>query len=108
MMPIGYFQFVNLIQSRVSFVLFSQNYDFAGWFLSVEQRHLEGILRPVENLDLETLNPFLPPGLEEPIVLVCTDGSTAPRAAKELEAKGYLNVYYVLGGWRALLEERGS
>lgn len=41
---------------------------------------------------------------DTPIVLICQNGRTSIRAAKALNKQGFINVYYLKGGTKALLE----
>ncbi len=103
-MPISYFQFENLIRSRVPFVLFSWGFEFKGWFKNIEQMHLEQVLRRADQIAL--LLPELQKNLEQPIVLVCRDGKESKAQMEKLEAVGFKNVYFVLGGYSEMENDR--
>jgi rhodanese-related sulfurtransferase len=104
---IGYFQFDNLVQNRVPFVLLSFDIDFSAFYsLTVPQRHLESQLissskdKAIEVLKSKSIAP------ETPIVLVCSQGKVSGRVASLLEKKGFTNVFLVQGGYEALMKDR--
>lgn len=105
-MPIGLFQFENLIFTHVPFILFAWNFDFAGWFKGLEQMHLQQVLRRGDQLLM--LLPELQRDLNQPIVLVCENGLESKAQAEKLEAMGFKNVFYVIGGWKKMSEERAT
>lgn len=103
-MPIGYFQFENLIRTRVPFVLISWGFDFKEWFRGLEKMHVEQVLRRVDQLPM--LLPELQQNLEQPIVFVCHDGKQSKAQMEKFESLGFKNVFYVIGGWEAMDAER--
>lgn len=103
-MPIGFFQFENLVRNRVPFVLFAWNCEFNGWYSGLEQAHLKQVLRSGETLDTSLMD--LKKDLSQPIVFVCERGDLSKRSAEELERQGFKNIFYVLGGYQEMKRQR--
>lgn len=105
-MPIGYFQFCNLISNRIPFKMYVWGYRFDGWFQGAERTHLETVMRNGE--DFENERGQLELQKDQPIVLVCERGQDSKNRAQQLSSEGFLNVYYVLDGWQGLVTEHRS
>ncbi len=104
---IGYFQFDNLIQSRIPLVLvLLDEIDLKPWYNSVVRMHLENItVSCAAEKVLECIHEKkLPPHFA--IVVLDNDGTRSATAAKSLEQAGFINAYYVKNGFSGLLSER--
>lgn len=111
-MPIGFFQFDNLLKQRVGFFIFSWvDLSVLGYRL-MEKSHLEKITVAMNSAAglSELKTKIQEQGLEKtaPIVLACQDGNLAQSFAQQLEAEGYLNVYWVLDGVQGLKQEKSA
>lgn len=105
-MPIGFFQFENLIRTRVPFLMFTWGLDFKDWFTGLEKMHVEQVLRRADQIAL--LLPELQKNLEQPLLFVCTNGEQSKAQMEKFESLGFKNVFYVHGGWQAMDAERAS
>ncbi len=106
---IGYFQFNNLLQSRIPLVLvFLDSVDLKPWYNSLVHMHLENIsvtCAPEHTLEIiQSKN--LPSHFA--VVILDMDGTKSPSVALTLEQAGYTNSYYVRGGFIGISEERNS
>jgi hypothetical protein len=104
---IGYFQFDNLMQSRVPLVLVMlDEVPLKSWYNSMVGMHLDNITvvtTPAEAVSaVQSKN--LP--LHFAVVVLDLDESKSPAVVHELEKLGHINAYYVKGGWTALVAER--
>jgi rhodanese-related sulfurtransferase len=101
---IGYFHLTNLTRNKVPFVFlgidFSPPTDLKG-----ELRTLMAPLQSVASGQFFERVAALQLKADHPIVLLCREGAESSRFHRELEAKGFLNVYVVQGGWTTLLAE---
>jgi hypothetical protein len=99
---IGYFQFDNLVRSRVPFCLFRFEVSLAGIYKGPELEHIDryGIacersfattagIRILEERRYRTI---------DPVLVICSDGVQSKKWADELSRKGYINCYFVEGG----------
>lgn len=105
---IGFFQFDNLVQNRVPFVLLNLGPSLASLYISVFKMHIENheILTD-ENQAVKKLEEMKAP-LDAAIVLICDDGTKSSRLLIQLETKGYSNVYLMDGGYQQLMTERSK
>lgn len=104
---IGYFQFDNLLQNRVPFLLVTlDEVDFKPLYNSLIQLHIQNIsLACTPGNALESVQAKkLPPHFA--IIVLDKDEKKSPQVAKELEKTGCTNVYYVKNGFNGLLTER--
>lgn len=108
---IGYFQLSNLVRNKVPFSLLALDFDPAFEEASVQ---VKADLQKLVNLASRTTVGALKGHLQEkgvrpehPIVLVCQQGADSAEASEQLIAAGFLNVFYVRGGWAALLKDAG-
>lgn len=100
---IGFFQFDNLIRNRIPFVLLNLGVDLKGIYdMPLYQNHLE-------SLSILVTAESAPQALEsrqhpqhEAIVIICPSGQQSENLIDQLEALGYLNVFYVKGGRQSL------
>lgn len=107
-MPIGFYQFDNLIQQRVPFFLFSAVDLSKLNYIGVEKMHLGQVTTAVDTtMGLNEIimliqEKGLP--LDAPLVFVCEDGEWSKRIADELQNLKYINSFYALGGLNELLK----
>lgn len=107
-LPIGYFQFDNLVRNRVPFLLLRTAVDVESVYGVMEKMHLRNysmILNPLDLSQAEVALKERQARKEDPIVVLCDSGSESLKLAQELVKIGHLNVYYVPGGWQSLKEE---
>lgn len=104
---IGYFQFDNLMQSRVPLVLVRlADVPLKSWYNSIVGMHLD-------NISVDATPTTAVAAVQEKklpnhfaVVVLDLDESKSPAVVQELEKLGYINAYYVQGGWQALVAER--
>lgn len=104
---IGYFQFNNLVQSRVPLVLLLLDaVDLRPWYNSLVNMHLENIsinCTPKDALGL-VKEKNIPSHFA--IVILDSQGQKSPSLVTELEDAGFINVYYVKDGFAGLSKEK--
>jgi rhodanese-related sulfurtransferase len=102
-MEIGLFQLENLFQNPNRFVFLDLRVErkLAGPALD---KMLNQAIAVTGAAVLERLT-FDNVPKEYPIVLLCEDGKTSARVARDLEAAGYSQLYKVAGGVEGLLSE---
>jgi len=108
--PLGLFQFENLLKQRVAFYIFSMMDLSVLAQNSLEKNHLLAIT----NLIPQTMNfAGLKVLIEQekldqnaPILLVCPDGKISREWALTLDEEGFLNVFWALDGYQGLMSER--
>lgn len=106
---VGFFQLDNLIKNRIPFALVNLGVNWDGFYKeAIYQKFLEAQNLPTTTekviLDLEQRQV----GFERPIVVICQDGHSTSAVAAQLLAAGYQNVYSIVGGFQAVLEDRKS
>lgn len=104
---IGYFQFDNLVRNRVPFCLFSCAIDFSAMYKGQEMAHIrqhlqliegeQGILQITKSLAEMNFRKI------DPLIIICASGERSQGLAEELCQEGYLNCYFVEGGYSQLL-----
>lgn len=107
-LPIGFFQFDNLVRNRVPFLLLKTNVDVESQFGVMEKMHLRHFSIPLEKMDLIHAQAAMAERHAEkdsPVVVLCEDGVVSMELAKKLCEQGYVNVYYVLDGVNGLREK---
>ncbi|MGZ3782658.1 MAG: rhodanese-like domain-containing protein [Pseudobdellovibrionaceae bacterium] len=104
---IGYFQFDNLLQNRVPFLLLMlEQLDVKALYNSMIQLHIENISLTCEaSIALESVHTKKLPS-HFAIIVLDKDEKKSPRVVKDLEKAGYTNVYYVKNGYDGILTER--
>lgn len=109
MMPnkIGFYQFDNLVQGRIPFLFLNLAQDVSGWYTSIYKMHIEAwqVLLKEDQIMAELIERKIP--LEFAIVLLCPDGKQSERLARDLEKKGYTNVYLIDGGYQQMVTDKG-
>jgi Arabinose efflux permease len=106
---LGYFQFNNLTEGRVPFLLVNMdNSDVLSWYKSVFKMHLENnslnisaneVLAEVQKRNLHP---------QHSIIILDAEGTKAPAVVRELEKAGFINVFYIQGGYAHLAAERSQ
>lgn len=105
---IGSFQLENLIKARVPFLFVRENFEIESSFGVMEKIHIRNFSILVDKLDYASLEPFLQERktrFEDPIVVMDTDGTNSQQLVEVLTAKGFINVFFVIGGWNAVKTE---
>jgi rhodanese-related sulfurtransferase len=107
-MPIGFYQFDNLVHNHIPFALFTRSVPFEKIYSGEELKY---ILRQVIEISAVTQNEILSVieargfKKDHPIVVMCENGKQAPAIAHALEEMGYMNTFFVLDGFNSLLPE---
>jgi rhodanese-related sulfurtransferase len=104
---IGYFQFNNLLQSRIPLVLVLLDpVDLKPWYNSLVHMHLDNVTVICE--PQETLTIIQEKNLPDHFAIVILDmnGTKSPSVTVELEKAGYTNAYYVKDGFAGISAER--
>jgi rhodanese-related sulfurtransferase len=107
-MPIGFYQFDNLVQGHIPFALFTLEFPFEKIYAGEDLKHLlrqvialshvsqEEILSIIENRGYKK---------DQPIVVLDEKGIASKEIAFALEEMGYMNTFFVLDGFKSLLPE---
>lgn len=99
---IGFFQFDNLIRNRVPFAFFNYNCDFSSIYSGQEATHVQRYSLSVEN-PIESIKAINYRNID-PVLFICRDGSVSKDKANDLCKHGFINCYYVEGGFSQLLK----
>lgn len=102
---IGQFQFENLVNNRVPFLLFNFGIDFSVRYSGLALQHLKTYSKPISLDELEGYILDQKISTDYAIVCLCADGGVSKKAAEWLEKNKFINVYIVKGGWQALTAE---
>lgn len=111
---IGYFQFDNLVRGRVGFVFLNFGVNTSAVYPHIFKMHLENRLLQLPEGELinaspeQVLSAMTTHPKESAIVLLCQDGVRSSEVAKVLESAGFINAFYVHGGWEQLLKEKAQ
>lgn len=104
---IGYFQFDNLMQSRVPMVLvLLEDVPLKSWYNSIVGMHIDNISVTVNASDAVAAVQSKKLPLHFAVVVLDKSETQSPAVVQQLEELGYINAYYVKGGWQALVAER--
>lgn len=111
-MPLGLFQFENLLKQRVHFYVFAWSDLSVLGFKNMEKMHLERIVIPMTgapNLRI-VKEQFTERKLDinAPIVLIDQDGVASRDLAMALDEEGFLNVFWALDGADGFMMERSG
>lgn len=104
MNQIGYFQLSNLMRNKVPFAFFSLDFNVP----SSQDEILKPIIQiahPLTSTEIHGKITQMDLKKDHPIVLICPDGQISSSIAQNLTETGFLNVYFIKGGWVQLLEE---
>ena len=107
-LPIGFFQFDNLIKNRVPFFLLRTSLPIESAYGVIERLHLRNYSLIIEKMALvEAQNALAERATQkhDPIVVLCEQGADSEKVAQELVVAGFLNVYFILGGWKSIESE---
>ncbi len=109
-MEIGFFQFDNLVRARVPFRLFLfEDFDFS-FYQGPDQKHLTSVTTQIQNKKSDQIifEEILEMELshETPIVLICRNGLNSGLVAEMLAEEGYLNLFFVEGGYQQLIRRQ--
>jgi rhodanese-related sulfurtransferase len=107
-LPIGYFQFDNLIRNRVPFYLVRPELEIEQAYGVIERLHLRNYSLVVQTMNLGSAQSALnerQARKEDPVVVMCADGKESQNVANALAQDGHMNVYFVVGGWQMLQAE---
>ena len=106
---IAFFQFDNLIRNRVPLMLILlDNIDLTPWYNSIVKMHLEVITHRLKANQVLSYVKEQKADLQFGILVLDTDGKHSPAVVESLEQAGYLNAFYVSGGFNQLLTEKGQ
>ncbi len=100
-LPIGFFQFDNLVRTHVPFLLFTTTLELGLQYGPRESTHIQNHANVLSHLTFEDVQKILAAkntSKDSPIVVLCGDGQVSEQIAHQLTAAGYLNVYYILEG----------
>jgi len=109
---IGYFQFDNLVRGRVGFVFINLGIDTTPIYPHVFKMHLEQRLLQLSAGDLasssneQVLEAMKSHGKETAVIVLDQNGSRSETLADLLESVGFMNAFYVKGGWDQFLKDR--
>lgn len=109
---IGFFQFDNLVRGRVGFVFVNLGIDTNAVYPHVFKMHLEQKLLQLPEGDLSTasdeqiLSAIKEQPKESAVIVLDQTGTRAESLASALEAAGFINAFYVKGGWEQFLKDR--
>lgn len=105
---IGFYQFDNLIQNRVPFVLVNLGVDLSSWYKSLYALHLENhsIKTTAEQAVALVREKNLP--AHHAIVVLDQQGEISTSVAQQLESAGFINVFVVKEGVLGMQKERAT
>jgi rhodanese-related sulfurtransferase len=109
---IGSFQFDNLVRGRVGFVFINFGIDTTAVYQHVFKMHLEQRLLQLPEGDLtgasdeQILSAMNQHAKETAIIVLDQSGVRSETLAHALEAAGFINVFYLKGGWDQFLKDR--
>lgn len=104
---IGFYQLNNLIENRVPFTFLNLTTDISSWYTSIQKLHVESwqVLLTEDQIQNELVSRHIPKDFA--ILLLCSDGKQSERIAKDLQIKGYTNVYLIDGGYQQMVTDKG-
>ncbi len=106
---IGYFQFNNLLQSRIPLLLIVlDDIDLKPWFNSMVKMHLENITVFCDQDRVVEIVKEKKVPTNFGIVVIDQDGKKTPPLIQQLETMGFTNAYYVKDGFSGISIERQS
>lgn len=104
-LPIGFFQFDNLVRNRVPFWMIKTPVDVQSYFGPAEKDHLQNYCLEKENWTLAEVVAALSEKQvrkDSPLLFICHDGILSKKLADEISATGFMNVYYLMDGVKSL------
>lgn len=109
---IGFFQFDNLVRGRVGFVFVNLGIDTAAVYPHIFKMHLDHMMLQLPEGTLATasdeqiLSALQQQPKESAVIVLDQNGARAEKIAGQLDALGFLNAFYLKGGWEQLLKDR--
>lgn len=109
---IGSFQFDNLVRGRVGFVFINLGVDTSAVYPHIFKMHLEQKLLQLPNGELvsasdeQILSAMAEQPKESAVIVLDQNGNRSEGLANALEAAGFINVFFVKGGWEQFLKDR--
>lgn len=111
-MPLGLFQFENLLKSRVQFYVFAWADLAVLGMKGMEKMHLERIVIPMHGAvslsDVKSQITERKLDTNAPIVLIDQDGIASREIAQALDEEGFLNVFWALDGVDGFMIEKSG
>lgn len=110
---IGYFQFDNLVRGRVGFVFVNFGVNTSALYPHIFKMHLESRQLQLPEGELadasaeQILAALALHPKESAVILLCQSGTKSAEIAEALESAGYINAFFVEGGWEQVLKDRG-
>jgi|SRR6185312_12250324 len=107
-LPIGFYQFDNLVHNHIPFALFTLEFPFEKIYSSEDLKHLQRqliLLAVVSQNEILSIIENRGFKKDHPIVVLCEKGITSKEIAQALEEMGYMNTFFVLDGFKSLLPE---
>ncbi len=103
--PLGYFQFSNLLSMRIPFILCHDQIDFSEKFSGEELEHIKRYSQNfMEAFQLVEMMKSQGYPLYSPVIWVCKDGVESQRLSDEGESVGLSNCHFIEGGFKALVQ----
>jgi rhodanese-related sulfurtransferase len=103
---LGYFQFDNLIQNRVPFILLNLGVNLDHLYSGFWAMHLQNVNTPCTSADAVSKVQEKKVPNHYAVVIIDADGSQSKKLVSTLEKAGFTNTYYVKDGLRGLDKER--
>lgn len=106
---IGFFQLDNLVKNRIPFTMLCFDTNLDNFYnLSIYQSHLQNqmLSTSLEQLESDLTTKKL--NTESALVILCEDGQISQKAIEKIQSLGYMNVYFISGGKKQLLNDRDS
>jgi rhodanese-related sulfurtransferase len=107
---IAFFQFDNLLRNRVPILLLllEDGLELHTWYDSLVRLHLEAISHRIDNSDALALVREKKLPVQFGILVLDRNGQKSPGVVQELEQAGYMNAFFVPGGYEQLLTEKAQ
>jgi hypothetical protein len=106
---IGFFQFDNLLKTRVPFLIVNLGVDLSAVFRGTDWDHIQiyqlNVVRQIEIKALESEFAAKKIPTHYPIVFVCDDGIVSKDLSERMDERGWLNCFYVYQGIRGLVSD---
>ncbi len=103
---LGYFQFDNLIQNRVPFILLNLGVNLDHLYSGFWAMHLQNVNTPCTPAEAVAKVQEKKVPNHYAIVIIDNDGTQAKKLVPTLEKAGFTNTYYVKDGLQGLDKEK--
>jgi len=109
---IGYFQFDNLVKGRVGFVFLNFGVETHDVYPHIFKMHLESraLQLPLGDIKTASIEDILLAMAHYPketaVIVLCQDGKKSAEIATALEEAGFMNTFFIKGGWDQVMIER--